>query len=147
MTFTEKTKDCDFEEIRDSCPYDIPRRDAATGVMYKCTFCNDRIDNGMTPACIKVCPTGALQFGTRAEILRMAESRLRELKKGYPAARVIDREDVSWIYVLHQPEVQFQISRRQRKPSVRYALRSLFKPLGVFGMGAALVSQIAKGRE
>lgn len=147
VTFTEKTKDCDFEEIRDACPYDIPRKDLATGIMYKCTFCNDRIANGMIPACVKACPTGALQFGLRHEILKRAEIRLKALKKTHPAARIIDEDEVGWIYILHQPEVEFQISRKQRKPSARYALKSLFKPLGIFAMGAALVSQIPKGRD
>jgi formate dehydrogenase iron-sulfur subunit len=147
VTFTEKTKNCDFQEIRDACPYDIPRKDPATSIMYKCTFCNDRIDNGMIPACIKACPTGTLQFGLRDDILKMADTRLKVLKKTHPAARVIDKDDVSWIYVLHQPEVQFQITRRERKPSAMYALKSVFKPLGVFAMGAALVSQIARSRQ
>lgn len=147
VTFTEKTKGCDFEEIRDSCPYGIPRKDSATGIMYKCTLCNDRIANGMIPACIKACPTGTLSFGPREEILKKAEMRLKELKKTYPAASIIDEDEVSWIYILHQPDVQFQISRRERKPSAMYALKSLFKPLGIFAMGAALVSQVTKGRE
>jgi formate dehydrogenase iron-sulfur subunit len=147
VTFTEKTKDCDFEEVHEACPYDIPRKDPATGVMYKCTFCKDRIDNGMIPACIKTCPTGALQFGLREEILKKAEVRLSELKKTHPGARIVDADEVSWIYVLHQPEAQFQISRRERKPSTMYAWRSLFKPLGIFAMGAALVSQVARGRD
>jgi formate dehydrogenase iron-sulfur subunit len=147
VIFTEKTKQCDFEEVRDACPYDIPRKDPATGILYKCTFCNDRIANGMIPACIKVCPTGALSFGDREEMLREAQDRLGELKKRYPAARIIDQDEVSWIYILHQPESQFQISRKERKPSALYALKSLLRPIGIFAMGAALVSQAVKGRQ
>jgi formate dehydrogenase iron-sulfur subunit len=131
VTFTEMTKECDFQEIRDSCPYDIPRKDPATGIMYKCTFCNDRIANGLVPACIKVCPTGTLQFGLRDDILKKAEMRLSTLKKTFPAARVVDAEEVSWIYILHEPEKYFQVSRRERKPTTMYALRSLLKPFGV----------------
>lgn len=147
VSFTEKTRDCDFDEVRDACPYDIPRKDPVTGVMYKCTFCDDRIANGMIPACIKACPTGALQFGLREEILKRAEIRLKVLKKTHPAARIIDKDEVSWIYVLNKPEAQFQITRREREPSAMYALKSLFKPLGIFAVGAALVSQIPKGRD
>lgn len=147
VTFTEKTSDCDFDEVRDACPYDIPRKDPVTGVMYKCTFCDDRIANGMIPACIKACPTGALQFGLREDILKKAEIRLKVLKKTHPAARILDKDEVSWIYVLDKPEAQFQITRREREPSAMYALKSLFKPLGIFAVGAALVSQIPKGRD
>jgi formate dehydrogenase iron-sulfur subunit len=147
VIFTEETKRCDFQEIRDACPYDVPRHDGATGVLYKCTFCNDRMASGMVPACIKTCPTGTLQFGMRADILSRAEVRLKKLKETHPAARIIDKDEVSWVYVLHQPEVQFQITRRERTPSAMYALRSLFKPLGILAMGAALLSQIPGTRE
>jgi len=39
ITFTERTKDLpDFDEIREACPYNIPRQDAATRVMTKSDF-------------------------------------------------------------------------------------------------------------
>ena len=145
VMFTERTRQCDFQEVRDACPYDIPRKDPVTGVMYKCTFCNDRVSNGMIPACIKVCPTGALQFGPRDEILKKAEMQVRELKKRFPDARMIDADEVSWIYVLNYPEAKFQLTRRERKPSTMYALRSLTGRRGLFAMGSALVRHVTKG--
>ncbi|NIQ39554.1 MAG: formate dehydrogenase [Proteobacteria bacterium] len=146
VVFTDKTKNCNFGEIRDACPYDIPRQDAATSIIYKCTFCNDRVASGMTPACVKACPNGALSFGPRGEVLKNAEKRLIALKKTYPESRLIDKEEVSWIYLLHHPETHFQITRKERKRSPIYARRSLIKPLGTLAMGAALVSQVARGR-
>ena len=43
-----------------ACPYDAPEWDAASGVMSKCTFCDDRLALGLAPACATACPTGAL---------------------------------------------------------------------------------------
>ncbi|UCG86928.1 MAG: 4Fe-4S dicluster domain-containing protein [Gemmatimonadota bacterium] len=45
-----------------ACPYDAPKFDRAKGVISKCTFCNHRISNGSQPACVELCPTGALKF-------------------------------------------------------------------------------------
>ena len=43
-----------------ACPYDAPKFDAPRGVMTKCTFCGHRQDQGLAPACVEQCPTGAL---------------------------------------------------------------------------------------
>ena len=45
-----------------ACPYDAPRFNAGAGTMEKCTFCSHRLDEGLEPACVSLCPTGALGF-------------------------------------------------------------------------------------
>jgi len=103
IVYTAKTKEFSkeqFQEIKESCPYDIPRRDEKTGVMAKCTLCNERLHSGMPPACVRVCPTGAMQFGDRDEMLKLAESRLATLKKKWPDAMLADPDSVNVIYLL-----------------------------------------------
>jgi DMSO reductase iron-sulfur subunit len=46
-----------------ACPYDAPSFDSRTGVVSKCTFCHTRQLEGLAPACVQQCPTGALTFG------------------------------------------------------------------------------------
>lgn len=46
-----------------ACPYDAPKYDAGAGVVSKCTFCNPRQLEGLAPACVNQCPTGALRVG------------------------------------------------------------------------------------
>ena len=136
VLFTEKTRLLNIKEIREACPYDIPRQDPNTKLMAKCTFCADRIANGMIPACIKACPTGALSFGPREEILEMANKRLEEVKKQFPSAKVIDADEVSWIYLLHQPEAEFQMTVRAKKTrSVTVARRAFMRPFGALIAG------------
>lgn len=104
ITFTEKTKDLpDFDEIREACPYNIPRQHAETKVMTKCTMCFDRVQNGLVPACVQSCPTGTMNFGDRDEMLALAEKRLAEVQKKYPDAVLGDAEMVRVIYLFQSP--------------------------------------------
>jgi len=97
---TRKFSKEQFEEIRESCPYNIPRRNEKTGILSKCTMCNDRVHKGMLPSCVKVCPTGAMAFGERGEMLKLAEERLATVKKRFPNAMLADPDDVMVIYLL-----------------------------------------------
>lgn len=61
-----------------ACPYNIPKWDfdEAFGKINKCEFCNHRLVEGLLPACVEQCPTGASLFGTREEMLQEAKRRL-----------------------------------------------------------------------
>ena len=45
-----------------SCPYDA-RFINPKGYADKCTFCMHRVEKGMLPACVSVCPTHCMHFG------------------------------------------------------------------------------------
>ncbi len=51
-----------------ACPYGAPQYDEQAGVMTKCTFCVDELDQGRPPACVAACPLRALDYGDRAEL-------------------------------------------------------------------------------
>ena len=61
----------------DGCPYDVPVFSADMGKTYKCTQCNDRVASGMMPACVEACPSGAMFFGSREEVLTEAQARAK----------------------------------------------------------------------
>lgn len=58
----------------EACPYDVPRYDESAEKVYKCTFCIDRIQNGLKPACVSACPTDALMFGEYDELVNRYRS-------------------------------------------------------------------------
>ncbi|MGD9817511.1 MAG: 4Fe-4S dicluster domain-containing protein [Desulfomonilaceae bacterium] len=100
VLFTPKTKDLNFKATLEGCPYNIPRQNPKSKVMFKCTMCFDRITNNQIPACVKSCPTGAMVFGERDKILDLTKNRVEDLKKEYPNAKALNAEEVRVIYVV-----------------------------------------------
>jgi len=100
VLFTPKTKDLDFKATLDGCPFNIPRQDPKTKVLFKCTMCFDRITDNQVPACVKSCPTGAMVFGERDKILEMAKKRVEALKKTDPKSVALNADDVRVIFVV-----------------------------------------------
>ena len=46
-----------------ACPYDAIYINPATSTAHKCNFCNHRIEEGLEPSCVIVCPTQAIRVG------------------------------------------------------------------------------------
>jgi Fe-S-cluster-containing dehydrogenase component len=46
-----------------ACPYDAIYIDAETHTAAKCNFCAHRVDEGLEPACVTVCPTHSIWVG------------------------------------------------------------------------------------
>lgn len=84
------------------CPFDVPRLSRSTGKVYKCTLCSDRVEVGLEPACIKACPTNCLHFGTKEQLVQIAQERVKQLKaQGYDNAGIYDPEGVGGTHVIY----------------------------------------------
>jgi formate dehydrogenase iron-sulfur subunit len=129
------------------CPFNIPKFSPTSRKVFKCTLCSDRVNEGLEPACIKACPTGCLEFGTKDEMSAKAETRAQQLREhsGFANAGVYDPAGVGGthvIYVLHDatnPEAYGGLPRDPRVPwTVRLWKRPL-KWLGNLAMAGGLV--------
>ncbi len=118
VIFTERTRDLDYQEIRESCPYDIPRLDQ-NGMLTKCDMCIDRVQAGMLPACVKVCPTGTMNFGELEEMQALAAKRLEYVKQKHPKAQLLDADELRVIYLVTQDRTMYhQFAQRREEPAL-----------------------------
>jgi len=62
-----------------ACPFGKPKYSREANKAYTCNLCPERIQNNLPPACVKACPTGALKFGEKREMLKLAYKRVQEL--------------------------------------------------------------------
>lgn len=64
-----------------ACPFGVPHFDWDKGLLdqpliTKCTMCAHRLDVDGEPACVQTCPTDALSFGSRKDMLAEAKARI-----------------------------------------------------------------------
>jgi formate dehydrogenase iron-sulfur subunit len=90
-----------------SCPFDVPKFEYDKPVPYvrKCTFCAERQAEGQPPACTEVCPTGALTFGFRKDLLEEAKKRIYQ-NPGTYAPHIYGEHEAggtSWLYISDVP--------------------------------------------
>lgn len=65
-------------------PFEEVKRNYTDGIVMKCNFCADRVDQGREPACVQTCPTECRIFGDlndpKSEAARLvAEKKARPL--------------------------------------------------------------------
>ena len=68
-----------------ACPFNIPKFQwaSATPEIVKCELCRHRLDEGKEPGCTTVCPTKAVIYGKRADLLAEAHRRLEQSPERY----------------------------------------------------------------
>jgi len=98
-----------------ACPFNVPHKDHhGSGTAKKCTACTsvglNRQDAGMDPSCITTCPTGALKFGDRDELINEGNQQVANLMAdGYSNAYLYGEHELGGLHVLYvlddSPEV------------------------------------------
>jgi formate dehydrogenase iron-sulfur subunit len=127
------------------CPFNVPRISAKDSKAYKCTLCSDRVAVGLEPACVKTCPTGAIVFGTKQDMVAYGDKRAGELKeRGYANAGLYNPPGVKGTHVMYvlkhadRPELEGLPADPGISPLVSL-WKGMAKPLAVAGMLGAVV--------
>jgi len=129
----------------EACPFNIPRIDEERGKAYKCTMCIDRIQAGKLPACVEACPTEALIFGKRDEVIAKLKSMGYEVYGADPLSS--DTGYTHWLYAtkefkgkLTDPEV-FGLPKSPK--SVNMGLIEAMRGIGMGLAGLAVIASLA----
>lgn len=131
------------------CPFNIPRLSPKDGKAYKCTLCSDRVAVSLEPACAKACPTGAIMFGSKEDMLIHADGRIADLKeRNYPQAGIYDPPGVGGthvFYVLQHADRPGLYKGLAKDPGVSPLVvlwKDIAKTLMNIGLGAAVLAGV-----
>lgn len=129
------------------CPFDVPRLSDKDNKAYKCTLCSDRVAVGQEPACVKTCPTGAIVFGTKEDMIKHADDRIVDLKsRGFENAGLYDPAGVGGthvMYVLHHADRPGLYNDLPKDPEISPMVelwKGIAKPIGVAAMAFAALA-------
>ena len=136
----------------EACPFDIPRMENSgildiAGKMSKCTFCTtpglDRIAASWEPACVKTCPTGALKYGNRADMVAEGQKRVQTLQAaGWTGANLYGENELDGLHVLYVLDDSPAIYGLPESPQISAATiawKDVIQPVGWAVGGLAIV--------
>ena len=106
--FGGKCVGCRYCEI--ACPFHIPafQWDGFNPLIVKCELCRDHIKKGAKqPGCSEVCPTNAVIYGRREDLLAEAKRRIAAAPGKYFEGKVYGEHDGGGTQVLYLSRVGF----------------------------------------
>lgn len=125
-----------------ACPFNIPRY-GADDKISKCHLCQTRVEGGIAPACAKACPTEALKFGKRSDLIAKATAAKKTLYG------VDSLNGLGVVYALEGPPEQYGLPSSPSIPMSIFLWKDVIKPLGILGfwgsIGAMLLHYVTIG--
>jgi formate dehydrogenase iron-sulfur subunit len=137
----EKCSGCGY--CVEFCPFGVPQLESgkiASAVMNKCTFCYDRVTSGEPPACAAACPTGAIKFGKRSELVSEGRERVVTLNKTNNNAVFYGDKELGGLHVMYVLDDSPEVYDLPTDPEVPPAalVRNILKWVGVGAVVAVL---------
>lgn len=132
------------------CPFNIPRISKDDHKAYKCSLCSDRVAVGEGAACAKACPTQAIRFGKKTDLVSWADQRVKDLKeRGYQNAALYNPQGVGGTHVMYvlrhgdKPEAYNDLPADPTISGTVGVWKGMTKTVLSWGMGAAVLFGIA----
>src|SRR5207302_1648043 len=121
-----------------ACPFGVIHMSEQRHVAQKCTFCYDRLQHNLTPACAQACPTESIVFGPLDQLKRRAEARVARLQRdGVSQAYLYGADDkilggLNAFYLLVDTPETYGLPSNPRIPSRGVPGSSLWSILTAF---------------
>lgn len=113
----------------------------------KCTLCYDRISAGMAPACVKACPTDAIKYGTRSDLIAWGKQRVEELRaRGYDQANLYGESELGGLhqlYVLLDRPSRYGLPEDPKVPTSLGVWRQFVNPFGKVALAATVLGLVS----
>lgn len=108
-TVIDQKKCTGCQDCVKACPFNVPHvseqsyyvsdvRVIEINRAYKCHGC--ALNKRATPACASSCPTGALTYGYRLNMLQLANRRLAQVKREFPLAAIYGKTEFGGLRVI-----------------------------------------------
>jgi formate dehydrogenase iron-sulfur subunit len=134
------------EYCTDACPFAVPH--ILDGRSSKCDACASTTAAGGQPWCVRTCPSDALRYGGRQEILAEAYRRVDAIQARYPNARVYGETEAGGLGVVmvlpDDPEV-LDLPARPDVPLLLNVWQQVVQPaaLGLTALSVAVTGVVA----
>lgn len=128
----------------DACPYKIPR--LVNNRVSKCVGCTELTREGAEPYCAQTCPSQAISFGEREQMLAAAHEKVNAIRGQYPSAQVYGETQLGGLgllmVLLDNPAVYSLPENPQVAPLVN-AWQSVVQPMSLTAIGLAALGSAA----
>ena len=121
-----------------ACPFGVIHMSETKGIAQKCTFCYDRLKNGLTPACAQACPTESIRFGPIGTLKKKAQARVAQLlREGQTKAHLYGADEkvlggLNAFYLLVDRPETYGLPSDPKLPSRSVPLSSLWSIFAAF---------------
>jgi formate dehydrogenase iron-sulfur subunit len=132
------------------CPYGVAHlkvESVVTGKAKaaKCTFCQDRVAAGIGgPYCATVCPTGALVWGNRDQLLEQAKERVSDLRgQGMEQINLYGETEAGGLQrlsIIYGSPGSYGLPTNLASPTVSSAWQNIIQLLGTVAIGGTMLT-------
>ncbi|MBK7093388.1 MAG: 4Fe-4S dicluster domain-containing protein [bacterium] len=142
-----------------ACPFQIPAyeyQEALKPRVMKCTFCLGRLEEGRKPACVGICPNEALTFGTREQLINLANERIKAKPELYHNHVYGENEigGTSWMYLASTDFINTELPKLTNDPiphtteTIQHGVfKSFVPPLALYGLLGLIMHSLRENKE